>query len=100
MSGFQNGPPGYAQNPLGYQQIVGLASATALTVPAGANFAIVSVTGGAVRYRDDGVAVTATVGFPLPITAGAPMTFYGPSLAKVSFIQQSGAATLDILYYR
>lgn len=86
-----------SMTPLGYQQIVGLVAATALTVPAGATIAYVSVSGAAVRWRDDGTAPTASVGMPVGI--GAQLSYSG-SLSAVQFIQQSATATLDVAYYQ
>ena len=56
--------------PLGYQQITSLAASTALTVPARARAALIKCTAQSVRFRDDGTAPTATVGFPLDTTDG------------------------------
>jgi hypothetical protein len=85
--------------PLGYQQITSLGSATALTVPTGATFAVVVPETQGVRYRDDGTNPTASVGMPIP--AGTPWTFTGAGiLAAVKFIEQTSSAKLDILYYK
>jgi hypothetical protein len=92
------GAPGspYVPSPLGYQQITVLTAATHLTPPAGATYAVITVEGAAVRYRDDGVAPTATVG--MPIAMGGTTTYSGP-LAAIEFIQQAATATLDVSYY-
>lgn len=82
--------------PLGYQQITGLGTAKALTVPSGATLAVISVEGGSVRYRDDGTDPTTTIGMPLP---EAGITYTG-SLAAIKFIQAAGTAVLNVLYYR
>jgi len=82
---------------LGYQQIT-LSGASSLTVPAGANFAIIAVDTAAVRWRDDGVAPTASVGMPLSNT-GAPLEYSGP-LASIQFIAQTGSPVLNVSYYR
>ena len=81
---------------LGYQQITALTSATGLTSPAGAHVAVISVSGQPVRYRDDGVAPTATVGMPLPV---GTVFSYAASLATIQFIQTAATATLDVNYY-
>lgn len=104
--------PLYAQTPtvryvpLGYQQITLSGGATFLTVPTEASgtqgpvCAIISVETAAVRYRDDGTAPTASVGFPLAVTgANQPLTYCG-QLSAIQFIQQAGSATLNVLYYR
>jgi hypothetical protein len=89
---------------LGYQQITSLSASTALTVPTvdpnGLNVKptiaiIVSETAG-VRWRDDGVAPTGTVGMPL--AAGVTLQYDG-DLSRIRFIQQSAGAILNISYY-
>jgi hypothetical protein len=82
---------------LGYQQIT-LSGASSLTVPAGANFAIIAVETAAVRWRDDGTAPTSSVGMPLSNT-GAPLEYSGP-LANIQFIAQTGSPVLNVSYYR
>jgi len=82
---------------LGYQQIVGLAAATALTVPAGCGYAMVTPEDQSVRWRDDGVDPTATVGYPL--AAGSELQYSASSFATLRFIQTAATATLNIIYY-
>lgn len=85
------------QTPLGYQQITALASAAALTPPAGATVAYVTVEGQAVRWRDDGTAPTASVGNPVPANA---QLVYSGNLAAIQFIQQTASAIIDVSYYQ
>lgn len=80
----------------GYQQITNLAAAVGLTVPTGTSYAIIKVSGQAVRCRDDGTDPTAAVGYPLAV--GAEL-LYDAQLARIKFIEQVAGATLDILYY-
>lgn len=83
--------------PLGYQQVVGAPTTTTLTIPTGGAIAmILTTTTNAIRWRDDGVAPTATVGYPL--AAGAELEYTG-QLNKFQFIEQASAATVDISYY-
>lgn len=90
---------------LGYQQIVGLAASTALTIPARdigglastPTVAIIVPEGQGVRWRDDGTAPTATVGMPL--AAGATLVYDG-DLTRIRFIQQAATATLNVVYYK
>jgi hypothetical protein len=89
----------------GYQQIVGLAASTALTVPerdlngiaTTPTVAMIIAEGAPARWRDDGVAPTATVGMPLPIGA---VLLYDGDLKQIRFIQQSGTAALNVSYYK
>lgn len=89
---------------MGYQQITNVSSAVNLTVPTqnveGLNqhpmIAIIVAEGASVRYRDDGVAPTASVGMPL--AAGVAFTFDG-DMARIKFIEQTAGAKLNITYY-
>lgn len=95
-SGGGGGAP-YGATPLGFQAITPVA-ATALTVPATATFAVVQCDVANVRWRDDGVNPTATVGMIL--FSGTQWTFSG-DLSVVKFIQTAdGAGTLNVSYYK
>ena len=88
-----------------YQQIVGLAASTGLTVPPRDNLGMVStptvaviiVENASVRWRDDGTAPTASVGMPLQ--PGSTL-FYDGDLTRIRFIQQSPTATLNVSFYK
>lgn len=82
--------------PVGYQQITPLTAATALTVPARASYAVITVEGQPVRWRDDGTNPTASVGNPLPV--GATLIYDG-NLAAIKFIQTAVAGTINVAYY-
>jgi hypothetical protein len=89
---------------LGYQQITSLSSATGLTVPqtdlnglaCKPSIAIIVSETQAVRWRDDDVNPTASVGMPL--AAGVTLQYDG-DLTKIKFIEQSASAKLNISYY-
>jgi len=49
-----------------------------------------------VRWRDDGVAPTATVGMPL--ASGVTLQYDG-DLTKIKFIEQTASAKINISYY-
>jgi hypothetical protein len=79
-----------------------LAAATPLTVPAGAEVAVLNVTmsvAGYVRYRDDGSAPTAAIGVAIP--SGQNPFLYNGDLKAVQFILgATGTLTsMDVLYY-
>jgi len=88
----------------GYQQITNLSSSIGLTVPTttpeGLNakpvFALIVAEGAPVRWRDDGIAPSASVG--MPIAVGVPLQYDG-DLTKIRFIQQSASGILNISYY-
>ena len=74
------------------------ATATALTVPANAQMAIVSVETQAARFRDDGTSPTASTGQPMAV--GGAWTFEGNAeLQALKFIEQSSGAVLTVSYY-
>jgi len=89
---------------LGYQQITSLSSATGLTVPttdknglnAKPTLALIVADAQNVRWRDDGVAPTASVGMPL--AKGVTLQYDG-DLSKIRFIEELGGAVLNISYY-
>ena len=89
---------------LGYQQITSLGSAANLTVPARdkmgnkqqATIALITPEAQAVRWRDDGVAPTSTVGMPLAV--GVTLQYDG-DLTNIKFIEQASGAKINISYY-
>ena len=83
--------------PMGYQQVTSISGATALTVPAGAKFAVFQAEAQVVRFRDDGVAPTASVGFELPV--GVPYNYVG-TLSNVQVIETTSGGIVNVLYYR
>lgn len=88
---------GFIYIPLSYQQITSLSASTALTVPAQATMALISVEGAAIRYRDDGTAPTASVG--MPVAVGQAFQYTG-TLSAIRIIQQSASATINVIYYK
>jgi hypothetical protein len=90
---------------LGYQQIVGLAASTALTVPTRnpatgeriqPTLAVIVCEGQTVRWRDDKTDPTASVG--MPVLANGMLSYDG-NLQDIRFIQTAATATLNITYY-
>lgn len=84
--------------PKGYQQISAatLAASTALTPPTGARVAQINVEAQAVRWRDDGVAPTATVGMLAPVGT----TFeYDGDLTAIRLIAATAGTILNVSYY-
>lgn len=86
-----------AEQALGFQQITSLSSATALTIPSGAQMAIVQAEDQNVRWRDDGTAPTASVGMQL--AAGAALQYTAAQLPQLEFIEETSGAILNISYY-
>jgi hypothetical protein len=91
-------------NIFGYQQITSLSSAAGLTVPATnlqglvgtPTFAVIRCETQAVRWRDDGVAPTATVGMPLAV---GDVLKYDGDLKRIKFFEQTASAKLNVSYY-
>jgi hypothetical protein len=89
---------------MGYEQITSLSSSVSLTVPkrnlsglvGTPAIAIITPESQAVRWRDDGVAPTSTVGMPL--AAGVTLQYDG-DLTAIKFIEQVSGAKLNITYY-
>ena len=89
---------------LGYQQIVTLSASVGLTVPTqdvqGLNcrptIAIITPETQGVRWRDDDVAPTASIG--MPIASGVTLQYDG-DLGKIKFIEQTGTAKINVSYY-
>src|ERR1700730_5958650 len=82
----------------GSQQITGMTTSTALTVPATATAALIQCEGNNVRYWDDGTVPTATVGMLLAV-GGNPLLYAG-NLATIRFIQVATGAILNVAYYK
>lgn len=89
---------------MGYQQLATLSSTVGLTVPTQtpngsntkANFALIVAETQNVRWRDDGVDPTASVGMLL--VAGTPFQYDG-DLSKIKFIETTASAKLNVSYY-
>jgi len=89
---------------MGYQQLTSLSASSALTVPTQdkqgnlkqPTFALITAETQGVRWRDDGVAPTASVGMPL--AAGVTLQYDG-DLTGIRFIEQTASAKLNVSYY-
>lgn len=94
--------PGLPMVPLGYCQLTSIDASTLIStcaggIPTGTNYALLVPEAQAIRYRDDGVAPTATVGFPVP---AASVFLYAGTMTAVRVISQVAGAKLNILFYR
>lgn len=86
-------------SPRGYQQIgaVALATATGLTLPdASCTRAMISSETADVRWRDDGVDPTASIGMVLKADG---VLIYEGDLSKIKFILVSGSPKLNVSFY-
>lgn len=82
------------------QSGLAITSATALTVPSGATYAVICAEGQNVRYSTDGTTTpTASVGMLL--LQNQCVSFSGSlSLSKFRAIQAAATATLDVSYFK
>lgn len=83
--------------PMGYQQITSLGTATGLTVPTGARWAVLQAEAQTLRWRDDGTSPTATVGMPLEV---ADEHVYKGDLPTIEVIETTAGGILNVSYYR
>jgi hypothetical protein len=83
----------------GYQQFAAgsIDAATALTVPDGTSLALIIPAAQAVRWRDDGVNPSATVGQPLAV--GSELRYDSVSISAFRVIAQTAGAILNVTYY-
>lgn len=87
----------FGSKPRGFQQIVDLSAAVHLpSPPAGATTALIVAETQDVRWRDDGVAPTATVGMLLQ--KGVEFQYQG-DLSAIQFIQTTASAVLNVSFY-
>jgi hypothetical protein len=83
------------------QHNLATAAAVALTVPNGANYAVVQVKVATVNYTTDGTTPTTSLGMTLSV--GSTLTLSGyPSILAFKAINASAAsgATIDVEYYQ
>lgn len=90
--------------PLGVVTLSVGATATGFStsLPAGSQFAVISIETETVRYRDDGTNPTATVGvlLPLTVTLGEPWVYSSPAgLSKITFIATTATSTITAAFY-
>lgn len=85
--------------PAAYEQITGLNVAkglTALTIPTGTKMMLIQPESQNVRWRDDGVDPTASVGM---ILVANDILMYSGTASAIKFIEVSATAKLNVTYY-
>jgi len=93
-------------NPMGFEQITvsnsSIGFTATLAYPTGgitADMAQITLATNAATYRDDGIAPTATVGYPIAVNT--PYMVCGlQAIKQARFIRVSADGTLNVLYYR
>jgi hypothetical protein len=99
MAGYGFAVGGEGLKYLSYQQITVLTSSTALTVPAGAKYALIQAEAQNVRMRSNAVgdsAPTATVGM---LIAAGDSIFLSGNLTILRFIETAASAKLNVAYF-
>lgn len=84
------------RQPVGYRQLTAASSTSLVPIPIGAKRALIRCETQAVRYRDDGTAPTAAIGFPLAV--GDVLEYTG-DLTAIKFIEQAASTALNVLFY-
>lgn len=85
-------------NPRGYQQFTAAATAQTFTLPTGKKprMALIQALAQNIRWRDDGTAPTAAIGYQL--AAGSELAYSG-DLSTFQFIEEAASAEVNISYY-
>lgn len=84
--------------PKGFQQLTDITAAAGLTVPSGATVALLQAEGDNVRWRDDGINPTTSVGILLIADVNQPYMYQG-DLSALKFIETGTDAVLNVVYY-
>lgn len=81
-----------------FQNNIALVTATSLTPPPQANFAVIAVKGGPINWTNDGTTPTTVVG--IPAAAGERIVYTGPlDLFKAIQTDTNNPATISIAYF-
>jgi hypothetical protein len=82
------------------QHNLGVTTSTSLTIPTGALFAMMTVSGNSIRYTTDGTTTpTSTIGMPMQVNQS--IMFSGATvLSNLRIIQQAATATIDVEYFK
>jgi hypothetical protein len=88
-----------SEKALGYQQLLAVAvdAGTLLTIPAGCSLVLVTPEAQACRWRDDTVAPTAAIGYPLAV--GAELRYTAKQMSQLRFISQVAGCILNVTYF-
>lgn len=88
------------RKPVGYEQVTVSTTAIGLTVPVGAQRAVMVVEAQPLRYRDDGTDPTATVGMLAVATTRFDIESREALLAFKAIRDGGTNATLSVSYYK
>jgi len=85
-------------NQKGYQQVSDVSTASSLTVPPGSEVVLLQAETQNIRWRDDGVAPTASTGMLL-VAGASPFPYMGKNLESLQFIEAMPIAKLNVAFY-
>lgn len=102
MQGIITSQTGIADKSLGYVQLLAAAVdagvlLSAAPIPDGTAYALIRPEAQAIRYRDDNIMPTTTVGYPIP--AGEAFFVTVQQLPQVKLISQVAGAIVNVLFY-
>jgi hypothetical protein len=86
-----------ATKALGYQQITATTTAFALSPPLGTVLILVQAEAQGLRWRDDGVSPTATVGYNIAV--GGELRYDAGNMPALRLIASTAGAIANIVYY-
>ncbi len=83
--------------PVGYRQLASLGSATSIPTVSGAELVMIQAEGQNLRFRDDKIAPTTSVGFQ--IFAGDSLWYNAADLTDGQLIEESASGKANLLFY-
>lgn len=97
-----------ADKSLGYAQSAAVDASTLISsltfgsnagagIPTGTTTLLIQPQTQAIRWRDDGIAPTATIGYPLAV--GAELRYTGQNLAALRVISQTAGAIINVVAF-
>ena len=98
MMNQQCEPLGFVTGAVGFTSQI-ISGTTPFVIPTSANVVLLVCETGAVRFRDDGGAVSASVGMIIQPTLPVPFEYSG-SLSAISFYGVTGTVAVDASFYR
>lgn len=81
----------------GFAQVTATSAAFGLSPPPGTAYALVTAEAQGLRWRDDGVNPTASVGMPM---AAGDSILIDTAIVAVKFIAQTSGAILNVSFYK
>ena len=83
--------------PVGFRPLTDLSSATSIPLVSGASLVLIQAESQNLRFRDDGIAPTTSVGFQ--IFAGDTLWYNAADLTDGQLIEESASGKANLLFY-